>query len=119
MRLFYISSPRAPSPIGAVVIWASISTWGSIGVSQNRCSTALHPFLEVGVRLGVYGVCLDPTSCFEYDAFHLQVHVSWVRKKVVVMTMESSRSHRVARPACVCKYQLSTQVDRTSNTASS
>src|SRR5207248_5748829 len=47
------------------------------------------------------------------------IHVSWVRKKVVVTTMESSRSHRVARSACVYKYQHATQVDRTSNTASS
>ena len=47
------------------------------------------------------------------------VHGSWVRKKVVVTTMEPSRSHRVARSACVYKYQLATQVDRTSNTASS
>ena len=31
MGLFYISSPKAPSSVSAVVIWASISTWGSIG----------------------------------------------------------------------------------------
>jgi hypothetical protein len=32
-------------------------------VSQNRYSTALHPFLEFGVHLGVYDVCLGPTTC--------------------------------------------------------
>ena len=47
------------------------------------------------------------------------VHGSWVRKKVAVTTMESSRSHREARSRYVYKCQLATQVDRTSNIASS
>jgi hypothetical protein len=35
----------------------------SESVSQNRYSTALRPFVEVGVHLGVYDVCLGPTTC--------------------------------------------------------
>lgn len=34
-------------------------------LSARIGSTALRPFLEFGVRLRVYDVCRDPTSCFE------------------------------------------------------
>jgi hypothetical protein len=34
-------------------------------LSARISSTGLHPFLEFGVRLGMYDVCLDPTSCIE------------------------------------------------------
>src|SRR5580704_895881 len=33
-------------------------------------------------------------------------------RKVVVATMQSSRSHRVATSACIYKYQLATHLDR-------
>ena len=38
-----------------------ITVLGITSVSQNRYSTALGPFLEFAVHLGVYGkVCLGP-----------------------------------------------------------
>jgi hypothetical protein len=45
-------------------------------VSQNRYSTALHPFLEFAVHLGVYGkISPSPSFCSEYATFHFQATV--------------------------------------------
>jgi hypothetical protein len=52
-------------------------------------------------------------SCLHQTGKRQSIHVSQVRKKVVVaMTMESSRTHRVARSACVYNSQLAAHLDR-------
>jgi hypothetical protein len=80
-----------------------------VALRVDKCYSTVQPFtlLEFAIHLGVYGkVCPGPSSILNRPHFisrRQPIHASQVRKKVVVATMESSRSHRVARSVCIYK----------------